>query len=744
MPSTPEPIRRDDVTHLRGDGTSVILAFVGRCLPQILHWGDDLGALDGDELVALALASRPQIASNHLDRPVALALLPEQSAGWLGTPGLSGHRDGRVFSTAFAVTRSARTAGTGPVREHLEVEAVDDTAELAVLLEFDLLVGGAIRHRAHLINNAGTGVYTLDALLPTLPVPTEAQEILDLTGRHLRERSPQRHRFTVGTHLRENRRGRTGLDSAFVLAAGDPGFGWESGRIWAVHVAWSGNHRILAERLSTGEALLAGGELLLPGEGRLQPGETYVSPWVYGAHGNGLNDVAHRFHTYMRARPNHPSSPRPIVLNTWEAVYFRQDPDALARLAEEGAAVGAERFVLDDGWFLGRRDDHAGLGDWAVDPAVWPDGLHTLVNHVRGLGLQFGMWFEPEMINPDSHLARAHPEWILQPDGPRLPIPARYQQVLDLANPDAWQHLLRQMDALITEYKLDYLKWDHNRDLVEPGSPTRGGAAVHAQTLAAYGLMDELRARHPGLEIESCSSGGGRVDLAILERTDRVWASDCIDAVERQQIDGWTKLLLPPELVGSHIGSPVAHSTGRSLDLAFRAATAIWGHLGIEWDLRAASELDRTGLAAWVEFHKEHRRLLHSGRVVRTDHPDPSLQVHGVIAHDGSQALFALVQLNTPVWSPPGRVRLPGLEPQAQYLVTLLTSDVLRFGPALASAPWWTGGPLRIGGSVLATVGVQAPAQNPQHVALVHLRRIETHEPDSPTTEAGPAGPVTP
>src|SRR6266542_1136250 len=246
------------------------------------------------------------------------------------------------------------------------------------------------------------------------------------------------------------------------------------------------------------------------------------------------------------------------------------------------ATCGVERFVLDDGWFRHRRDDTAGLGDWYVDETVWPHGLEPLIGHVRSLGMEFGLWVEPEMVNPDSDLYRAHPDWILSAGG-RLPPTCRHQQVLDLANPGAYGYVRARLDALLSENDIAYLKWDHNRDLVDAGHQGRPG--VHAQTLAVYRLLDELRAAHPGVEVESCSSGGARVDLGILERTDRVWASDCNDALERQTIQRWTGLFLPPELIGTHVGPPRAHTTGRVHDLSFRAATALFGHAGIEWDV---------------------------------------------------------------------------------------------------------------------------------------------------------------
>jgi len=546
--------------------------------------------------------------------------------------------------------------------------------------------------------------------------------VLDLTGRHMRERIPQRHAFTLGTHLREGRRGRTGTDASLLLAAGEPGFGFRRGEVWAVHVAWSGNHRTLAEALPDGRRVLGGGELLLPGEVRLAAGATYTSPWLHAAHGDGLDAVTARFHTFLRARPSHPRTPRPVTLNTWEAVYFDHDLDRLTALADLGARVGVERFVLDDGWFRGRRDDTAGLGDWYVDEAVWPQGLTPLVEHVHGLGMQFGLWVEPEMVNEDSDLARAHPDWILGPAG-RRPPRSRFQQVLDVAHPDAFAYLLERLDTLVGENRVDHLKWDHNRDLVDAVSHADGTARVRAQTLALYALLDELRARHPGLEIESCSSGGGRVDLEVLARTDRVWASDCIDPLERQQIQRWTAVLLPPELIGSHVGSPTAHTTRRTHPLDFRAGTAVLWHLGIEWDLAEADEADLDRLAAWIGTHKRLRGLAHSGTLVNADHPDPTLWVTGVVAADRSAAVYSLAQVATSVQSPAGLLRLPGLDPEATYRVAPLTPGDHVDGPALSGPQWWAEGAV-LPGRVLGELGVQAPTLHPERMVLLEVTRV--------------------
>ncbi|MCE6996482.1 alpha-galactosidase [Saccharothrix sp. S26] len=704
----------DRIVHLRADGVSLVLRCEGSRLPHVLHWGVDLGP-DAD-VEALASVSVPAVVPNATDEPAAVAVIPEHATAWPGAPGLRGHRDGRDWSPLFSVESVVEDGGS------CLVHATDLDAGLALDLEIGLTPAGLVRLRAT-VRNTGDTTYTLDGLVLALPLPARADELLDLTGRWGRERTPQRRPFGVEAHVRDSRRGRTGSDATLVLVAGERGFGFRRGRVWGVHVAWSGNHRTYAERVPTGEAVIGGGELLLDGEVRLAPGETYTTPEVFGSCGDGLDELSARFHRHLRSRPHHPGGPRRVVLNTWEAVYHDHELDRLRALADRGAEVGAELFVLDDGWFRNRRDDTAGLGDWYVDESVWPDGLHPLVDHVRSLGLEFGLWVEPEMVSADSDLLRAHPDWILS-TGARRPPLVRGQYVLDLTRPQVRAHLLERLDALVTEYRIAYLKWDHNRDLVDAGDSRTGRAAVHAQTLAAYGLLDELRRRHPGLEVESCSSGGSRVDLGILERTDRVWASDCIDALDRQGIQRWTGLLLPPELIGSHVGAARSHTTGRRHDLAFRAITALFGHFGIEWDLVAADPAELAELARWVRFYQRVRGWLHRGRVVRADSPDPAVLVHGVVSDDEAQALFAVVAIASGTTTSPGRVTLPGLPPGARFTVRPVDHADLPPSTALVGVPWLATG-ARLSGRELAEVGVQVPPLHPEQALLLHLVREE-------------------
>ena len=703
------------LVHLRADGVSLVLDGEPDLLPAVLHWGADLGSTTDDDLRALRSVLVPPVVPNTMDEPVRLCVLAQHADGWAGLPGLRGHRGGRDWSPRFTATSwepvvASEGGGT------LTVRAVDPVARLDLGLTIRLEPSGLVRLQAVLRNDDPAEPYQLDGLVLTVPVPVTSAELLDLTGRWSHERVPQRQPFTVGARVRDSRRGRTGHDASLLLAAGAPGFGFRSGEAWAVHTAWSGNHRTYAERLPSGHAVLGGGELLLPGEVSLAPGKSYTTPWLVAAYGDGLDEASARIHTWLRSRPGHPRSPRPVVLNTWEAVYFDHDLATLTRLADVAADVGVERFVLDDGWFRGRRHDRAGLGDWYVDEAVWPDGLEPLVSHVRGLGMEFGLWVEPEMVNLDSDLARGHPDWVLATGG-RLPPESRHQQVLDLAVPEAFEYVLGRLDALLGEYDIAFLKWDHNRDLVDAGHGPDGRPGVHDQTVAVYRLLDELRRRHPGVEVESCSSGGGRADLEILSRTDRVWASDCNDALERQRIQRWTGMLLPPELVGAHIGPPVSHTTGRTHRLAFRAGTALAGHLGIEWDISRAESGERAELAAWVSLYRRLRPLLHSGTVVHADHAHP--WVHGVIAGDRTHAVYWVVALESTVVAPPGRVRLPGLDPGRRYRVRPLSPG--DHPPAFGTPPWMAGGEVVLSGIVLGRVGVEVPALWPESLLLLEV-----------------------
>jgi alpha-galactosidase len=706
------------VVTLRAAGVALVLDVAGPLLPRVLHWGSDLGA----EVGSLDLATDPPVTSSAFDEAPPLTLLPSESDGWSGTPGLQVARTGR--------SAALRLRLTGPVavdETRVVVSAADESAGVHVRLQLDLDPFGVLSQQVS-VRNTGPDELDVVALQHLLPLPERAVSGLDLTGRWLRERVPQRFDIQDGTHQRTNRRGRTGHDATLLMTAGTKGFGFRQGEVWSAHVAWSGNQVNLVERLPEGAgrhgSVLGGGELLMPAEIRLSPGAEHTSPQVLFVHSDqGLDGMSARLHRRLRARPQHPSTPRPVVLNTWEAVYFDHDLAHLLSLAETAASIGVERFVLDDGWFGSRRDDRHGLGDWTVSDQMWPDGLAPLFDTVRGLGMQVGLWVEPEMVNLDSDVVRAHPDWVLGPAGARS---WRGQHVLDLTNPDAWAHLLGRLDALISENGIDFLKWDHNRDLHEATSS--GHPAVHQQTVAAYDLLDKLLARHPGLEIESCASGGARVDLGILEHTQRVWASDCNDALERTDIQLWTSLLVPPELMGTHVGPTVAHTTGRHVDLGMRCATALFGHAGLEWDITTCDAGELGQLRDWIALYKDLRPLLHSGDVVRADGNEPAERLHGVVARDGTAAVFAFVQLGTGGSTRPGIRPLPGLDPARRYRVTLPAGIPAHQTLRAAEPPWMEaarGEGLVTTGVVLARAGLSMPVLAPGQALVLVLHALD-------------------
>ena len=660
-------------------------------------------------------------------------LLMEHAHGVFERPGLRGHRlaarahessvgardvAGRAWTTAFSPSRVAVVDGV------LVIEAADDAADLALRTEVEALPGGALRAR-HRLTNTGTTPYVLDGLEVSFPLPDSTAEILDFTGRHEGEKAPQRHPVADGLWLRESRRGKPGLDGTGVLVTGTAGFGFDEGEVVLVSVASSGNSVIAVQRSGASAPTVSAGELLLPGEVVLLGQESYTTPWVVvvAAH-RGLDAAASALHQWQRSLPSHPGT-QPITLNVWEAVYFDHDQARLEQLAELGARVGVERFVLDDGWFRGRRDDRAGLGDWWVDEDVWPDGLGGLASRVHELGMEFGLWFEPEMVNPDSDLHRAHPDWIVSGAVGRVPLPHRHQQVLDLTNPEAWTYLRDRLDAILSEYPIDYVKWDHNRDLLEAGSHGHEHApAAHLQAAAHYRLLDDLRERHPRVAWESCAAGGGRIDLGVIERVQRFWTSDKTDALSRQQIQRWTAQYVAPEYLGAHVSAPVSHQTGRSLPLDFRAATAFFWAFGIEWDLTAAAEDELEQLAGWCELHRRFRPLLHAGRMVRVHIEDPAVQAHGVIAHDGSEGVVCHTQLDESTHNRGTVVRLPHLDQDATY--RLSWTGPVDLAAQSKSAPLPADGPtggVPVRGRELAMIGFWMPRRPPHTASLVHVVR---------------------
>ena len=403
----------------------------------------------------------------------------------------------------------------------------------------------------------------------------------------------------------------------------------------------------------------------------------------------------------------------------WEAIYFEHSFEKIKSLVDIASEIGIERVVLDDGWFGSRRDDKSGLGDWVISPEVWPDGFTSMIEYINAKGIEFGLWFEGEMINPDSDLYRAHPEWVLR-EADRTPALWRNQLVLDLAHEGAFAHVLEQTSAILNAHNIAYIKWDHNRVLNDGGHLGRAG--TRTQTQAIYRLFAELKNRHPHLEIESCASGGARIDLGVLDYVDRFWTSDNNDALERQTIQRWTSFVIPPELLGTHVGPTRGHQTGRTLDLSFRGVTALFGHAGIEWDITQASQSERGILKEWATFYKSNRALLHSGKTIRVDYPDPHGQIYGVVAHDQTRALFTYAQLTPTIAVHPAPMKLRGLNPDKNYRINaIFPAGQPHF--MLHKKPAWMDG-VTLTGRELEVIGVTTPILGPEQALMIEIKAL--------------------
>lgn len=764
----------NDVYTLENGDVAVTLSLTGSELPRIVYWGrafENLTANACEGSRKLYDALRPQRVSGGLDDTNFPTVLPVQAEGWTGTPRFVVTRDGKELFCHFTVddviantdgrvvdafsdvarslsgmsdeeiARAQEESSTYPAHvptvPQITVIAFDDAQGVRLEWTMQILDGGLVRQRATVSNtdDAQEGsVLAVQTLELSYPVPASAREILTTAGHHLRERHPQRQEITMGRFERVAEIGRPDFDATLLLNVGPRGFDFEHGEVYSTHVGWSGNSQTSVEQTVYTLPIIGGGEHLYAGEVQLVAGsdDAYTSPWVYGSYGEGLNEVSRRFHAFVRQlHPNFSTKPRPVILNTWEAVYFNHNFETLRELADNAARCGVERFVVDDGWFGSRRDDTSGLGDWYISQEVWPDGdrgLKALADYVHGLGMEFGLWFEPEMANIMSELVENHPEWILSPAAERLPMQGRSQQVVDLSNPEALQYIFDAMDTLVDSIGIDYIKWDHNKLVTEPGSPVHGYAATQrAQVEAVYAIFDALKIKHNGLEIESCSSGGGRIDLGILERADRVWTSDCVDPVERADIQRYTSLLVPEVMMGEHVGASPAHSTQRVTSLSMRAATALFGHLGIEWNLNIQPQEDLDALAQWVALYKESRPWAGQGVTVHGDITDESGRLDGVVSQDGAHALYRFAQVRTSMHYPSLPVALPGIDANRLYRVRPvdvqleLTHEETNGQSELL---WWDEEGIVVSGAALRNYGLRVPQLNPQQAVVFSVEAL--------------------
>lgn len=700
-------MRGGNTFRLDGRATTIVFACDGGT-PSAIYHGPRLA--DDTDLDNLANAFVRPLPHGTLDVNQPVSLHPELGRGFLGHPALIAHRPAAErpgWAGRFSFSRHC-DIDNGIIFGLIDAErGLDLELELVLDPETDVLTTCS-----RLTNIAESPVEIEWLSAPVLTPDQNLSEHMSFFGRWCAEFQTERKPVSMGLTKHENRRGRTSHETFPGSIFLGPTTDEETGPCLAMHLAWSGNHRTIIERLSTGDVQIQMGALLFSGEGRLTPGETLTSPKLYSAYSSyGLNEVSQKLHHHVRKHvlklPD-PAKPRPVTVNTWEALYFDHEHQRLTALVDAAAEVGAERFVLDDGWFRGRDDDTSSLGDWVADERKYPHGLQPLADYVRSKGLEFGLWVEPEMVNPKSELYQKHPDWVLGV-GNYPAITGRNQLVLNLANPHVSEYLFERIAKLVADHDIAYLKWDMNRDLVLPGDP-EGRATVYRQTGALYTLLDRLLTEFPALEIESCASGGGRVDYEILKRTHRFWTSDSNDAVERMRIQTGFSYFLPPEVMGAHVGPAWSHTSGRGLHAGFRALVASYGHMGIEADLTKMTTEDRQIMQKTIERHKQDRVIWHTGTFHRIATVDPNLFGALSVSTDKSAARLVLAQIDRPRATVPPRVRIPGLDPQRTYHLTCqeMTEQVAKANRSHDNPLFGDG--LQLNGEMLSAAGIGLPS----------------------------------
>ncbi|SLN24586.1 alpha-galactosidase [Roseisalinus antarcticus] len=669
-------------------------------MPRCIWWGPRLP--EAEDLDQLAVAGRMDMSGGWLDVLPPLTLCPLLSDGWQGQPGLTVTRAGAEIPARFGGCRGAVEG------DSLRLTVRDAAHGLTLMVLFRAEPTGLIAASTRLEADEPVEVAWLAA--PVLPGPSLADEIIDVSGRWTGEFALNTLPWTPGIRAREARTGRSGHEHPPFALFPDRGATNAAGTVRGMHYGWSGGHRMVAEELPDGRRQIQWGHATrsLAAGTSFETADLLLSFSNTGLNGCGMVMQWHiRDHIVQWPQPDRP---RPVHYNCWEAIYFDHDLAALSDIAEHAADLGAERFVLDDGWFGRRDDDTTSLGDWDIDRRKWPDGLTPLIDKVHSLGMTFGLWFEPEMVNPDSDLYRDHPDWAL---GPADQIMGRHQMVLDLSLPQVRDYLFDKIAAVLWGHDIDYIKWDHNRLLP---------VVEAAQTDGAYALFNRLREAFPQVEIESCASGGGRIDTGILARTHRVWLSDSNDALERLRMQHDAALFLPSAITGSHVGPRHCHTSGRILSMSFRARVAAQRHMGFEMDPRELTEDETATLKAVTAWYKANRDWMMAGDILRLDTADPSVTAELQRSADGARFVVFAGQAEAPEQAIPRPLRLAGLEPEALYEISLLNpEDAARQsrGPVALRD-----GPLRLSGRALMDGGLNLPVAWPGTMWMVEGKRL--------------------
>ncbi|MDG1737969.1 MAG: alpha-galactosidase [Paracoccaceae bacterium] len=677
---------------------TLVLGSDGQHFAEIVYWGARLP--DDEDLSTLYQSTKIDVTGGMLDENPRLSICPEAINTFPGQPGL-------IVSkvTGQPVMLKFSFASADEAENQLDLTYKDQSGDVSYQAKFAIdPTTHVIEASASLNSKAPLRLHWLSA--PVFPAPQSSDEMYDFAGRWCGEFQMNKTAWSAGIRCRENRTGRTGHEHFPGLIVPCRGTTNTSGQTYGFHYGWSGGHRMVAEELPDGRRQIQFGNAT---HLEHDPQTSFETAKLYAVFSDGgLNGCAAAFQRHVRDRivkfPD-PKKPRPVHYNCWEAVYFDHKLDELKDIATMAADLGAERFVLDDVWFRNRNDDTRALGDWEVDLGKYPEGLQPLIDHVHSEKMSFGLWFEPEMINQNSDTFRAHPEWALGEEGQIL---GRQQMALDMALPAVQDFLFDRVSKILADHSIDYIKWDHNRVLPTPDA---------AQTRGSYALLDRLRAAHPHVEIESCASGGGRIDFGILGRTHRVWLSDSNDAVERLKIQHNAALFLPMAVTGSHVGPRKCHTSGRVLDIGFRAWVAAQRHMGFEMDPRELTKDEAQVLRTVTAWWRANRDWMMHADILRLDSADPSVLAEQQMDQSGEQFVVFVGKPNTSSQTVPRPLRLTRLSPDAKYRIELVNSSdpsgLSRGKQAIKQSP------LELSGAFLMNHGLTLPWSFPETMWVI-------------------------
>jgi alpha-galactosidase len=590
--------------------------------------------------------------------------------------------------------------------EHgFDIELKDIQRNLFVTLHDSIDPASGVLARSATIENREAQPVTIEqAAAAAWALPPAHYTMNYLTGRWAGEWTLNQEPLLAGARVLESRRGSTGHQANpwFAIQAGEPSE--DHGEVWFGALAWSGSWRITVEQDQLDAVRVTGGLNPFDFGFVLHPGQLLETPIFYGGYAaHGLGEASRILHHFeiSHVLPHRQGEgeiaapkPRPVIYNSWEATEMNVTEAGQEALAEKAAALGVDRFVMDDGWFGQRRTDHAGLGDWYVNKEKFPHGLKPLIDKVHALGMDFGLWVEPEMVNPDSDLYRKHPDWVLNfPGRPRTE--QRNQLVLNLARPDVRAYVFSFLDELLTENDIAFLKWDYNRNWSEPGwdqLPAAEQKKVHVEfTRNLYSILAELKTKHPKVELESCSGGGGRVDLGILKYADEVWPSDNTDPFDRlTQQDGFTYAYTPQVMMAWVTDSP-HWANKRTTSLEYRMLSSMQGSLGIGANIAKWNDTEMATAKRLIAAYHQVQPTIVQGDLYRLISPRNGSEFSSTqtVNREKSQSVvFAFIHSTQEGRTFP-RLKLKGLDPAAIYTLAPIEGSAAKETPAFASGAWW-------------------------------------------------------